>query len=149
MAVSMTTTVEGPFGSALMVNGFILDNQLTDFSFEPEFDDKPVANAPGPGKHPLSSMSPVIVLDPQGKFKFAAGSPGGPMIIDYVAQSLIGLIDGNLTPQQATALPHPGNLNSPTLLEKGHGAGISHGRSERDGAHGCDAVRGEERPADH
>ncbi len=118
VVVSMTTTVEAPFGSEMMVNGFILDNQLTDFSFEPEHDGKPVANAPGPGKHPLSSMSPTIVLDQQGKFKFATGSPGGPMIIDYVAQSLIGLIDGKLTPQQAAALPHPGNLNGATLLEK-------------------------------
>jgi gamma-glutamyltranspeptidase/glutathione hydrolase len=117
--VSMTTTVEAPFGSEMMVKGFILDNQLTDFSFEPTRDGKPVANAPAPGKHPLSAMSPTIVLGPDGTFKFAVGSPGGPLIIDYVAQSLIGLIDGGLTPQQATALPHPANLNSPTLVEKG------------------------------
>ncbi len=63
-------------------------------------------------------MSPTIVLGPDGKFKYALGSPGGPLIIDYVAQSLIGLIDGRLTPQQASALPHAANLNSPTLLEK-------------------------------
>jgi gamma-glutamyltranspeptidase/glutathione hydrolase len=117
--VSMTTTVEAPFGSEMMVKGFILDNQLTDFSFEPVHDGKPVANAAGPGKHPLSAMSPTIVLGPNGKFAFAVGSPGGPLIIDYVAQSLIGLIDQHLTPQQTAALPHLANLNSPTLLEKG------------------------------
>jgi len=118
VVVSMTTTVEAPMGSEMMVGGFILNNQLTDFSFEPERDGKPVANAPAPGKHPLSSMSPVIVLGRDGKFEFATGSPGGPVIIDYVAQSLIALIDTKLTPQQAASQPHIANLNSPTLLEK-------------------------------
>src|SRR6201995_4177245 len=69
VVVSMTTTVEAPFGSEMMVGGFILDNQLTYFSLEPTIDGKPVANAAGPGKHPLSSMAPVIVLDAQGRFK--------------------------------------------------------------------------------
>jgi len=119
MVVSMTTTVEAPMGSEMMVGGFILDNQLTDFSFDPVRDGKPVANAPGPRKRPLSSMSPTIVLGPDGKFRFATGSPGGPMIIDYVAQSLIALIDSRLSPEQTVALPHPGNMNGPTLLEKG------------------------------
>jgi gamma-glutamyltranspeptidase/glutathione hydrolase len=119
VVVSMTTTVEAPMGSEMMVGGFILDNQLTDFSFDPVRDGKPVANAPGPRKRPLSSMSPTIVLGPDGKFRFATGSPGGPMIIDYVAQSLIALIDSHLSPEQAVALPHPGNMNGPTLLEKG------------------------------
>jgi len=118
VVVSMTTTVEAPMGSEMMVGGFILDNQLTDFSFEPTRDGKPVANAPAPGKRPLSAMSPTIVLGPDGKFKYAVGSPGGPLIIDYVAQSLIALIDTNLTPQQTAALPHIANLNTPTLLEK-------------------------------
>jgi gamma-glutamyltranspeptidase/glutathione hydrolase len=117
--VSMTTTVEAPFGSEMMVGGFILDNQLTDFSLDPALGGKPVANAPAPGKHPLSSMSPSIVLGPDGRFKLAVGSPGGPMIIDYVAQALIAMLDDGLTPEQAAALPHPGNLNSPTLIEKG------------------------------
>ena len=117
--VSMTTTVEAPFGSEMMVKGFILDNQLTDFSLDPVRDGKPVANAPAPGKHPLSAMSPTIVLGPDGGFKLATGSPGGPMIIEYVAQSLIAMIDGNLSPEAAAALPHPGNPNGPTLLEKG------------------------------
>jgi gamma-glutamyltranspeptidase/glutathione hydrolase len=117
--VSMTTTVEAPFGSEMMVGGFILDNQLTDFSLDPARGGKPVANAPAPGKRPLSSMSPTIVLGPDGRFKLAVGSPGGPMIIDYVAQALIAMIDTGLSPEQTAALPHPGNLNSPTLIEKG------------------------------
>lgn len=117
--VSMTTTVEAPFGSEMMVGGFVLDNQLTDFSLDPARDGKPVANAAAPGKRPLSSMSPTIVLGRDGRFKLAVGSPGGPMIIDYVAQALIAMLDGGIAPGQAAALPHPGNLNSPTLIEKG------------------------------
>ncbi len=117
--VSMTTTVEAPMGSEMMAMGFILDNQLTDFSFDPVRDGKPVANAAGPGKRPLSAMSPTIVLDAKGNFKLATGSPGGPVIIDYVAQSLIAMLDSNLPPTAAAALPHVANLNTPTLIEKG------------------------------
>ncbi len=145
--VSMTTTVEAPFGSEMMVGGFILDNQLTDFSFEPMHDGKPVANAPAPGKHPLSSMSPTIVLGPDGRFKLAVGSPGGPMIIDYVAQALIAMLDSGLDPGQAAALPHPGNLNSPTLIEKGTVLEALAPGARRDGPHRGDAGRGEERAA--
>ncbi len=118
LVVSMTTTVEAPFGAQMMVKGFVLDNQLTDFSFDPVRDGKPVANAAGPGKHPLSAMAPTIVLGPDGRFRLALGSPGGPLIIDYVAQALIALIDGNLPPGVAASQPHAANLNSPTLLEK-------------------------------
>ena len=117
--VSMTMTVEFVFGSEVMANGFFLNNELTDFSFEPTRDGKPVANAPAPGKRPMSAMSPTIVFGPDGKFAIATGSPGGPAIIDFVAQSLIAMIDGGLGPQDAAALPHPLNLNSPTILEKG------------------------------
>ena len=117
-AVSMTTTVEFAMGSELMAGGFILNNELTDFSFEPKRDGKPVANAPGPGKRPMSSMAPTIVLDSDGDFHVALGSPGGPMIIDYVAQALTALIDFNMMAQKVTALPHPGNMNGATLLEK-------------------------------
>jgi gamma-glutamyltranspeptidase/glutathione hydrolase len=92
---------------------------LADFSFEPTRDGKPVANAPAPGKRPMSAMSPTIVFGPDGKFAIATGSPGGPAIIDFVAQSLIAMIDGGMGPQDAAALPHPLNLNSPTILEKG------------------------------
>jgi gamma-glutamyltranspeptidase/glutathione hydrolase len=117
-AVAMTTTVESFLGSKMMARGFVLNNQLTDFSFDPVIDGKPVANAPAPGKRPLSAMSPTIVFDKDGKFKIATGSPGGPLIIDYTAQSIINLIDGRETPAQAAAEPHVANLNSPTLIEK-------------------------------
>lgn len=115
--VSMTTTIEFAFGSEMMAAGFFLNNELTDFSFEAMRDGKPVANAPGPGKRPMSAMSPTIVFRPDGQFWIATGSPGGPVIIPYVVQSLIALIDGHLTPQQAAALPHFANLNGPTILE--------------------------------
>ena len=115
----MTTTVEFTFGSEMMAKGFFLNNQLTDFSFEPMRDGKPVANAPAPGKRPMSAMSPTIVFGPDGKFKIAAGSPGGPMIITYVAEALVGMLDGNLAPQAAAAEPHFANPNGPTLLESG------------------------------
>jgi gamma-glutamyltranspeptidase/glutathione hydrolase len=116
--VSMTTTIEFVFGSEMMAKGFFLNNELTDFSFEPVHDGKPVANAPAPGKRPMSAMSPTIVFGPDGKFKIAAGSPGGPLIITYTAGALIAMLDGGLDPQAAVALPHFANLNSPTILEK-------------------------------
>jgi gamma-glutamyltranspeptidase/glutathione hydrolase len=115
--VSMTTTVEFVFGSEMMAKGFFLNNQLTDFSFEPMRDGKPVANAPAPGKRPMSAMSPTIVFGGDGKFKIAAGSPGGPLIISYVAEALVGMLDGDLSPQQAAGEPHFANPNGPTLLE--------------------------------
>lgn len=121
-AVAMTTTVEFILGSELMAKGFILNNQLTDFSFEPEIDGKPVANAPAPHKRPMSAMSPTIVFDAKGNFKIAAGSPGGPMIIPYTALALVDLIDGHETPAQAAAAPHIANMNGPTLIEKGTSA---------------------------
>jgi gamma-glutamyltranspeptidase/glutathione hydrolase len=116
--VSMTTTVEFVFGSEMMAKGFFLNNQLTDFSFDPVIDGKPVANAPAPGKRPLSAMSPTIMFTGDGKFKIALGSPGGPIIIPYVAETIVGLVDGGLTPEQAAALPHHANPNSDTVLEK-------------------------------
>ncbi len=116
--VAMTMTVEFVFGSEIMANGFFLNNELTDFSFDPARDGKPVANAPAPGKRPMSAMSPTIVFGPDGKFVIATGSPGGPAIIDFVAQSLIDMIDGGMTAREAVAAPHMLNLNSPTILEK-------------------------------
>lgn len=116
-AVSMTTTVESFLGSQLLAGGFVLNNQLTDFSFVPVRDGKPVANAPAPGKRPMSSMAPVIVFDRHGKFLLAAGSPGGPAIIAYVAQSLIGMLDGGLDPARAVALGHVVEPNGPLILE--------------------------------
>ena len=117
--VAMTTTIESGFGAMIMASGFLLNNELTDFSLEPMHDGKPVANAPAPGKRPMSAMAPSIVFGPDGKFLIAAGSPGGPVIISDVASALIALIDAGLTPQQAAALPHIFNLNSATYIEKG------------------------------
>jgi gamma-glutamyltranspeptidase/glutathione hydrolase len=116
-AVSMTTTVESVFGSEMMAKGFFLNNQLTDFSFEPERDGKPVANAPAPGKRPMSAMSPTLLFDPEGQFRIAIGSPGGPIIIDYTAESIVAMLDGGLDPQSTAALPHHANPNGPTILE--------------------------------
>lgn len=116
-AVSMTTSVEGPFGAHIMAAGFILNNQLTDFSFQPEINGKPVANAVAPGKRPRSSMSPTIVLDDNGKLFAAVGSPGGSRIIAYVTQTLIGLLDWELDMQSAIDLPRHVNRNGPIELE--------------------------------
>jgi gamma-glutamyltranspeptidase/glutathione hydrolase len=105
--VSMTTTVESIFGSGRMVDGFFLNNQLTDFSFSPlERDGAPAANAAGPRKRPRSAMSPMIVLDRQGRFVAAVGSSGGPAIIAYVLKALIGALDWQLPMQSAIALPN-------------------------------------------
>ena len=105
--VSMTTTVESLFGSGRMVDGFFLNNQLTDFSFTPKLPDgQPVANAVAPGKHPRSSMAPVIVFDRQGHVVGAVGSPGGLSIIAYNLKTLIGVLDWGLTMQQAIDLPN-------------------------------------------
>lgn len=105
--VSMTTTVESLFGSSRMVGGMFLNNQLTDFSFQPvDADGKPVANAVAPHKRPRTSMSPTIVLDADGDFLLATGSPGGNSIIAYTAKSLIGILDWGLTPQEAVSLPN-------------------------------------------
>ncbi|MCJ7453573.1 MAG: gamma-glutamyltransferase, partial [Steroidobacteraceae bacterium] len=104
--ISMTTTVESIFGSGRAVDGFFLNNQLTDFSFRAVEDGKPVANAVAPGKRPRSSMSPIIVLDQSGKFFAALGSPGGSAILAYDAKTLVGLLDWGLTMQQAIELPN-------------------------------------------
>jgi gamma-glutamyltranspeptidase/glutathione hydrolase len=116
--VAMTTSVESVFGAQIMTKGFMLNNTLTDFSFQPVRDGKPVANAPAPDKLPLSAMSPTIVFDKDGKFLISVGSPGGPAIIDYVAQILIGILDAKMAPGAALAMPHELNMNGPTLLEK-------------------------------
>ncbi|MFI0849472.1 gamma-glutamyltransferase [Mesorhizobium sp. IMUNJ 23232] len=115
---SITTSVENAFGSRLMVDGFLLNNQLTDFSFSPVKDGQNVANRVEPGKRPRSSMSPTIVLK-DGKPAFALGSPGGSNIIPYVATTLIGLIDWKMDMQKAIALPHLVNRFGPYDLEKG------------------------------
>jgi gamma-glutamyltranspeptidase/glutathione hydrolase len=105
--VSMTTTVESVFGSGRMVGGFFLNNQLTDFSFSPtDRDGAPAANAVAPGKRPRSAMSPAIVLDREGRFVAAVGSPGGPGIIAYTLKALVGVLDWKLSLQQAVDLPN-------------------------------------------
>ena len=97
-AVSMTTTIEDGFGSRLMTKaGFLLNNQLTDFSFAPLEDGKPVANRVEAGKRPRSSMAPTIVLDPDGKLYAVVGSPGGSLIINYVAKTLVASSTGSST----------------------------------------------------
>lgn len=119
-AVSMTTTVEAAFGSHLMVQGFMLNNQMTDFSFIPEENGQPVANRIEPGKRPRSSMAPTLIFDRQsGKLLATVGSPGGSQIIEYVAKSVVGMLDWNLDPQAAISLPNFGSRNGPTELEKG------------------------------
>lgn len=117
--VSMTTSVEGPFGSHLMAGGMMLNNQLTDFSFAPEQDGKPVANAVAPGKRPRSSMTPVIVFDEDGAFRAAVGSPGGSRIIGYVTQTLIALIDWDMDMVAAVGLPRFLDRNGPLEIEAG------------------------------
>jgi gamma-glutamyltranspeptidase/glutathione hydrolase len=105
-AVSMTTTVESIFGNGRMVEGFFLNNQLTDFSFTPLEDGHPAANAVAAGKRPRSSMTPVLILDRQGRLVGAIGSPGGSSILAYVAKALVGIIDWDLPVQAAINLPN-------------------------------------------
>ncbi len=120
-AVSMTTTVESIFGSGRMANGYFLNNQLTDFSFTPTTrEGQPVANAVAAGKRPRSSMSPVIILDQQGRLVGAMGSPGGSSILAYVAKGLIGTLVWGLPVQAAFDLPN--------LVAKGPGFGADTSR---------------------
>ncbi|WP_029010517.1 gamma-glutamyltransferase [Azospirillum halopraeferens] len=118
-AVSMTTSIESAFGARLMVRGMLLNNQLTDFAFEPVADGLPVANRVEPGKRPRSSMAPTIVFDGDGNLRAVVGSPGGSQIIGYVAKTLVGLLERGLDPQVAVDLPNFGSRNGPTELEKG------------------------------
>jgi gamma-glutamyltranspeptidase/glutathione hydrolase len=118
---AMTTSVENAFGSRQMAGGFILNNQLTDFSFAPEKDGAKVANGVEPGKRPRSSMAPTIVLK-DGKPVYALGSPGGSSIIPYVATTLIGLVDWKLDMQAAISMPHVLNRFGIYELEAGTSA---------------------------
>ena len=105
--VAMTTTVESVFGSGRMTHGFVLNNQLTDFSFSPtETGGAPAANAVAPGKRPRSSMAPVIVFDAKGRFVAALGSPGGPSIIAYNLKALVAILDWKMPATDALALPN-------------------------------------------
>ncbi len=120
-SVSMTTTIEFIFGSRLMVRGFLLNNQLTDFSFVPSADGVPIANRVEGGKRARSSMSPLMVFDRAagGPPLLVAGSPGGASIINYVAKTLVATLDWGLDAQQAIELPNMGSRNGPTELEAG------------------------------
>jgi gamma-glutamyltranspeptidase / glutathione hydrolase len=104
--VSMTTTVESIFGSGRMVDGFFLNNQLTDFSFTPTENGRPAANAVAPGKRPRSSMIPMILMTADRRFAGAIGSAGGSAILAYVGQSLVAAVDWGLPMQQAIATPN-------------------------------------------
>jgi gamma-glutamyltranspeptidase/glutathione hydrolase len=122
-AVSMTTSIEQAFGSHLMVRGFLLNNELTDFSLTPVDDEgRPVANRVEPGKRPRSSMDPTIIFaeGPDGrKPRFLLGSPGGPGIILFNLKAVIALLDWHLDPQEATALANFGSTGGAFLLEPG------------------------------
>jgi gamma-glutamyltranspeptidase / glutathione hydrolase len=118
-AVAMTTTVENGFGAQIMVHGFLLNNQLTDFSFVPAEHGVPVANRVEGGKRPRSAMAPLLVFDREsGALVMSLGSPGGPSIINYVAKVLVATLDWKLDLPQAIALPNFGSRNGPTELEK-------------------------------
>lgn len=124
--LAMTTTIEDGWGARIMVNrgkgltgGFLLNNELTDFSFVPAVDGKPVANRVEPGKRPRSSMSPVLVLDPAtGQVLMSAGSPGGALIIHFTAKTLYAMMHWGLNAQQAIDLPNFASLNGPTVMEE-------------------------------
>ncbi|MBL8311712.1 MAG: gamma-glutamyltransferase [Burkholderiales bacterium] len=118
-AVAMTTTIEDQFGARMMVRGFLLNNELTDFSFLPADDGRRVANRIEPGKRPRSSIAPTIVYDRAGQPVIVTGSPGGSAIINYVVKSLVGLIDWGMTPQAVADAPNFGSRNGPTEIEKG------------------------------
>jgi gamma-glutamyltranspeptidase/glutathione hydrolase len=131
-AVSLTATIEGVFGSQRMTSGFLLNNQLTDFSFRPTLNGRPVANAVAPRKRPRSSMSPTIVTDGDGELVLAIGSPGGSAIVGYVARVTIGVLDWNLTPQQAIDLSNATARTSPVNVETARmPAGIAEALSRR------------------
>ncbi len=118
-ALSMTTTIESSFGNGVMVRGFLLNNELTDFSFSPtDSTGRPIANRVEGGKRPRSSMAPTIVFDDAGRVEIVTGSPGGSRIIGYTAQSIMNMIDFGLDPQQAINSPHYGNRNGSTELEE-------------------------------
>jgi gamma-glutamyltranspeptidase/glutathione hydrolase len=147
--VSMTTTVESIFGSGRMVDGFILNNQLTDFSFSPvERDGAPAANAVAGGKRPRSSMAPTVILDRQGRFVAAFGSPGGSSILAYNLKTAVGVMDWGLPLQAAIDLPNViargtnfgaevGKMAPATLSGlAARGVTLTPGQGEESGLHG-------------
>jgi len=132
-ALAMTTTIENAFGSRLMVRGFLLNNELTDFSFIPEQGGRPVANRVEPGKRPRSAMAPTLVFDQTGRLVMAVGSAGGPAIINDVAKTILGVIAWHESLQQAIDLPDDGNRNGATEIEAGPDAAAIVAALERRG----------------
>ncbi|MGG5808239.1 gamma-glutamyltransferase [Falsiroseomonas sp. CW058] len=119
-AVSLTPTIEAVMGARIMVRGFLLNNQLTDFAFAPDQDGRPVANRVEPGKRPRSSTAPTIVLDAEDRTAMVLGSAGGARIIFHVAQVLVAMIDWGMMPAEAVALPRIGVVGTgPVELEAG------------------------------
>ena len=119
-ALAMTTTIENAFGARQMVRGFLLNNQLTDFSFMPrDLQGRPIANRVQANKRPRSSMAPTLVFDKNaGELLMSTGSPGGEMIIHFTTKTLIGVLDWGMTPQQAIDLPNFGALGDPMVVEE-------------------------------
>ena len=118
-AVSMTVTIENQFGSHTYVDGFLLNNELTDFSFEPSKNGQLIANRVEAGKRPRSSIAPTMVFDKDGKLFILAGSPGGSQIICYVAKSLVQMLDMGQTPLQAGSFGNLCATNSTPVFESG------------------------------
>ncbi|MBK9350461.1 MAG: gamma-glutamyltransferase [Sulfuritalea sp.] len=117
-AVALTSSIESAFGSRIQVDGYLLNNQLTDFSLTAGRDGRTVANRLEPGKRPLSSMAPTFIFDAGGRLHAVLGSPGGSRIINYVARTIVSVLDGGLDPATAIAMPHVGNRNGATEVER-------------------------------
>ena len=118
-SISLTSTIEGPFGSHLMAGGFMLNNELTDFSLIPKKNGLFVANRVEANKRPRSSMTPTIIFNPEGEIYALTGSPGGNSIIGYVTKSVMAMIDWDLSPQDTVSLPHFMRKGENTELERG------------------------------
>jgi gamma-glutamyltranspeptidase/glutathione hydrolase len=118
-AVAMTTTIEHAFGSRILVRGFLLNNQLTDFGFLPAIAGRPAANRVEAGKRPRSSMAPTMVFDADKRLKMLIGSPGGLPILNYVTKVLVETLDWGMDIQSAISSPNFGSTNGPTFLERG------------------------------
>ncbi len=116
-ALALTASIEDAFGSRRMVRGFLLNNQLTDFSFRPADARGLHPNRPGPNKRPRSSMAPTLVFDAEGRLAAVTGSPGGSQIINYVAASIVARVDWNMAPDELVARTHAGSRNGPTEIE--------------------------------
>ncbi|MBT7671099.1 MAG: gamma-glutamyltransferase family protein, partial [Proteobacteria bacterium] len=115
--VSLTTTIESGFGSTIMTQGFLLNNEMTDFSFRKSVENRPIANRVEGSKRPRSSMAPTIVFNSGGRPVLVAGSPGGSRIICYVAKTIVNILEWDMRPQEAVSTPHFCNRNGKTELE--------------------------------